>query len=560
MNPFSFELEPDVPIGAFVDRLRARSEPKPIDRWLNDPIAWIDDVIRYRPNEGLTSYQRDVCSELARKHRLAVRGPHGLGKTAISSKLVLWFATTRDLAGRDWKVITTASAWRQLEIYLWPEIRKWARRLDFTVLGRPEFNSRTELLDLSLRLNNGAASAVASNDPAKIEGAHADSLLFLFDEAKAIPPATWDAAEGAFSGGEGTEVYALAVSTPGGPTGRFYEIHDRRPGLEDWSVRHVTKNEAVAAGRVSEKWAEQRRLQFGEESAAYKNRVLGEFHTSDDDSVIPLEWIEAANDRWQRWHDAGEPISVAHRRILGVDVAAGGEDSTIFAHRWRLRVGSGQGDDDGVFPDVIARLEDPGSGSTMVTTARVQALLDARTTAIVDSAGAGIGVYDRLRELEEGVIPYVGAAGTRFRDATQSYEFTNVRTAAYWYLREALDPSRNAVLSLPPDDGLTGDLTAPRYTELTGRPPKIQLERKKDVVKRLGRSPDRGDAVVMAMWADRSRTASAVSSGASTLANAPSLTGGRSSSTIFNSSGPARMGSVFGNEGMGRKVVPPWIR
>ncbi|SEO73296.1 hypothetical protein [Actinacidiphila rubida] len=57
--------------------------------------------------------------------------------------------------------------------------------------------------------------------------------------------------EGAFSGGrtEGSlEAFALAIAIPGSPVGWFYDIRSRKPGLEDWFVRHVTLAEAIAAG------------------------------------------------------------------------------------------------------------------------------------------------------------------------------------------------------------------------------------------------------------------------------------------------------------------------
>jgi len=65
-----------------------------------------------------------------------------------------------------------------------------------------------------------------------IEGAHAESLLYIFDESKSIAAPVFDAAEGAFAGPG--EVFALAQSTPGEPSGRFYDIHARASGLEDW--------------------------------------------------------------------------------------------------------------------------------------------------------------------------------------------------------------------------------------------------------------------------------------------------------------------------------------
>jgi hypothetical protein len=199
-------------------------------------------------------------------------------------------------------------------------------------VGRQPYNERTELLDLTLKQHWGAASAVASSKPELIEGAHADSLLYLIDEAKIVPDAVWDAIEGAFSGGRMTgypEALALAISTPGPPVGRFYEIHKKAPGLEDWTVRHVKVEEAIAAGRISEEWRRQRALQWGEDSALYANRVLGEFHASDEDSLIPLSWVDAAIERWREWDEAGRPpLAIQHPQVVSVDVARTGSDST----------------------------------------------------------------------------------------------------------------------------------------------------------------------------------------------------------------------------------------
>ena len=207
------------------------------------------------------------------------RSPHGAGKTSTAALTVLWFAVTRDAAGIDWKAVTTAGAWRQLLKYLWPEIHLWARRIRWDVVGRAPF-SQAESLDLSLKLDHGEAFAAASDNPALIEGAHAKSVLLILDEAKAISPAVFDAVEGAMSGTG--EVFALATSTPAEPSGRFYDIHARKPGLEDWQSRHVTLEAAMAAGRISKGWAAQRLAQWGADSALYANRVLGEFASSDE--------------------------------------------------------------------------------------------------------------------------------------------------------------------------------------------------------------------------------------------------------------------------------------
>lgn len=467
-------------------------------KYLYDPAGWARDVIDWEGEEGLTAYQSEVMAAIPVQKRVAVRGPHGLGKTTTAAITVLWFATTREAAGYDWKVITTASAWRALVTYLWPEIKKWARRIKWDVLGRPPFSEIHELLTLNLKLHHGAASAVASNKAELIEGAHADSLLYLIDEAKVVPDATWDAVEGAFSGGrhEGLpEAFAVAISTPGPPAGRFYDIHRRAPGLEDWWVRHVTLAEAVAAGRISADWAEQRARQWGRDSAMYANRVLGEFHASDEDAVIPLAWVEAAIERWHAWNDDGRP-ELTGPRFTGVDVARTGADSTVFAHRHGT---------------AITSLVTHDREDTMQTTARVQAATgedeDDQALPVVDSMGVGGGVVDRLRELRAPVLAYTGAAKTLSRTRDGEYGYVNVRSWAYWHMRELLDPAFDSEVMLPPDDLLVSDLTAPTWAVKTGIPPKIAIEKKEDLVARLGRSPDRGDAVVMAYLGEHMKAA-----------------------------------------------------
>jgi hypothetical protein len=451
-----------------------------LTRWRNSPVAWADECLKV----NLTGYQGEVLDALPVERRVAVKGPHGLGKSFMGAVLVNWFATTRDLAGRDWKIITTASAWRHLEVYLWPEIHKWANRIDFETLGRAPFKPNSELLDLRLKLQYGAATAVASNQPERIEGAHAEELLYLLDEAKIVPPATWDSIEGAFSNaGPDTpdNAYAFAMSTPGAPSGRFYDIHRRAPGLEDWWTRSVTLEEAIQAGRISRVWADQRRLQWGPDSAVFHNRVLGNFHASVEDAVIPLSWLEAAIERWHEWDRAGRP-SPGGPLWTGLDVGRGGDDSVLaLRDGWAITLTGNKRRD------------------TMSQVAEMQGV---EGRAIVDAVGVGAGVYDRLRELGYRPLAYVGAGKTSHRDRSGKYGFVNVRSAAYWNLRELLDPAYDPVLALPPDDLMISDLTTPTWTIISGSPPKYVVETKEKVVERLGRSPDRGDAIAMAFWAD----------------------------------------------------------
>lgn len=457
---------------------QAAQVKKGVARYYDDPVGFAADCIDWR-GDGLTAYQQDIIGSLPGKKRVAVRGPHGLGKSTQAAVILLWFALTSDAAGVDWKAVTTAGAWRQLINYLWPEVHKWAVRIKWDKVRDRPF-SRQELLNLNLRLSHGSAFAAACTNPALIEGAHADRVLFIFDESKAIPAGTFTACEGAFSGTG--EAYAVALSTPGDPSGVFYDIHARRPGYEDWHARHVTLDEAIKAGRISREWAEQRRKQWGENSAAYVNRVLGDFHAGDEDSVIPLRWVEAANERWLEWDEAGRP-DLPGPRVAGVDVARSGEDKTVIA----IRRGP-----------VLVELRRSSKEDTMQTAGRVKAHLDSdpESVAKVDVIGIGAGVLDRLREQGCKAEAFNASVKSRRKDASGQLGFTNTRSEAWWSLREQLDPSAGSEVALPSDDLLLGDLTAPKWRVMSGG--NIQVEPKDDIKKRIGRSTDDGDATVQA--------------------------------------------------------------
>lgn len=466
----------------------------------DNPVAWAHDCVEWPDGRGLTAYQDEILDAIVTKGRVAARGPHGLGKTTMMSLAIGWFATTRASDSVDWKAVTTASAWRQLKEYLWPEVHKWYPKIRWARLDIDPLI----LLDMAIKARTGHAFAVASDNPALIEGAHADSLFYGFDEAKTIIAATWDAAEGAFSGAgldTASEAYALAVSTPGEPSGRFYEIHKRTPGTEDWWVRHVTLDEAIGAGRISRQWADQRALQWGTESALYANRVLGEFATSDEDGVIPLAWAEHAVNRWKdRYGDRGERWDPpGDLDAIGADIARSGSDRTVFARRYGGTVGP---------------LEyQPHSRNTMEPAGKLIGILTIQGgKAVIDVIGIGAGVFDKVREdLPDQAVAFnaaegaVDGRGKPLRDRSGEIGFANKRAAAWWAFREALEDSARGTgpeVLLPPDDVLIGDLTAPHYEIRSTGGGQILIEKKDDIRKRLGRSTDAADAVVQAFWSE----------------------------------------------------------
>jgi hypothetical protein len=280
------------------------------------------------------------------------------------------------------------------------------------------------------------------------------------------------------------EALAFAISTPGDPTGQFYDIHMHKPGYEDWLTRHVTIDEAIAAGRISPKWVAQRAIQWGVDSSVYQNRVLGEFADETEEGVIPLSWIRAANHRWLDWEKKGFPVESGAIEILGVDVAGGGEDKTVIAHR------SAWG---------VSRLHIYSKLQTPATAGHVKSLCAGKKVHIEMDGGLGASVYAILKEQEiKGLVPITVGASTHWRDRSGEISFLNVRAAMWWNMRELLDPTYNSQIMLPPLEQLTLDLSTPHSEMMKDATRKI--ESKDSIAKKIGRSTDYGDAVCLAFW------------------------------------------------------------
>lgn len=465
------------------------------EKYFNDPVGFVRDMIDWKGGNGLVFYQNKIMEKVQEYDRVAVRGPRTLGKTAVAAILVHWYALTRD--GRDWKVPTTASHWRQLDKFLWPEIHKWAGRLKWELIGRPPYNPRTELLTLSLKLNTGQAFAMASDDAETMEGAHADHLLIIFDEAKIIPTDTWDRMEGALASGgaEGAQKAKwLAISTPGAPAGMFYSLHKERDRFRNWHAVHITREEAIKAGRMSQEWADDRLRIWGEHNPYYQNHVLGEFAADDENAVIPLAWIEMAMKRGDEWRDAlAQGYPKGELTSVGMDCGLGtlnSDDSTIARVYEKEHV-----------DDVESMKFGNPDTTTMEMAGRAKAISKTfNVDVFMDTIGLGLGAYQRCKEQGVKRVHAFNAAKKApptMRDYTKQYKFGNMRSAAWWTFRERLDPESDNPISLPRDDQLVGELTSPLKSIKSDAT--LFIEKKDDIRKRLGRSTDRADAVIEAV-------------------------------------------------------------
>lgn len=192
--------------------------------------------------------------------------------------------------------------------------------------------------------------------------------------------------------------------------------------------------------------------------------------------VIPTAWVEAAQARWTA--DCDKPMDA-----VGVDPSRGGRDQTVIAKRhghWfaPLKTYAGMDAPDG-----------PTVAGLVVPQVKDRAVIH------VDVIGIGASVYDHLKGIGVQVVGINGAEGSDARDKSGRLRMANKRAEVWWRMREALEPDSGQNIALPPDPELKADLCAPRWT-LSARG--VLIEDKDDIIKRIGRSPDRGDAVVYA--------------------------------------------------------------
>ena len=194
--------------------------------------------------------------------------------------------------------------------------------------------------------------------------------------------------------------------------------------------------------------------------------------------VIPTAWVEAAQARWSR------PDKLPPMDALGVDVARGGADKTILARRH------------GMWFD--APLPYPGAGTPDGPTVAGLVIAAMRDKAVIhiDVIGVGASPYDFLNDAGLQVVGVNVSEAARGLDKSGRLRFFNLRSELWWRMREALDPTNNTGIALPPSQDLLVDLCAPTW-RLTGAT--LQVAGREAIIERTGRSPDYASAYVLAL-------------------------------------------------------------
>jgi len=447
---------------------------------LEDPVKFVRVFLNHDP----WPMQADILRSVADNQRTVVKACNASSKSYAGAEAALWWIARY----RDGVAITTAPTFTQVEKVMWAEIHK-AVRGSLWPFPKP--------LQTELRLSgSNYALGISTNEGVRFQGYHG-RILIIFDEGVGIQPDIWEAVEGNMAGGD---VHLLSLGNPTIPGGPFHAAFSSpswtkftidafgTPNFEHLPGKNAAEKEAFIASLrpswaelsdaerellayrprpylIDPRWVHSKYNDWGPDSPMYQSRVRGQFPTEDPYALISSAWTYAARNRDPL---PGLPL------VAGLDIAGPGDDETAL-----YLVGG-----DAILKYWTWRVADPvGPVAAALMDRRSQVELR------VDNIGMGWGVANELRRLGFNVIRINGQA-----PASDQRRFANAKAELYWQGRERLKAGRVAGLS---DDITEAQLLSLRYFE--NERGQIQIESKKDLRKANIDSPDRAEALLMAV-------------------------------------------------------------
>lgn len=506
----------------------------PMEDWQHDPVGWAvrymgirEETLRWSVNPGYKDHAWDgtrdpivaMAESVAGWHHTGVESGTGTGKSHTLGWLTLWFLACFPSS----RVFSYAAQEEQLDLYAWTEIRKmWPRfkRLFPTAEIRRSLHlymdGRDEVGDTAGWGAVGRAAQVrAEEDVAtKAAGMHGEHMLILLEETPGIPKPIIRAVENTCTAPHNL---ILAVGNPDHQHDPLHELctapHFRHIRISALDHPNIVVNEArdpgglargieerfvedtiIVPGAASRKSVRDRADQYGVGSPMYGRRVRGISPPQAADAVIQQAWIDAAVERWLD-HDRRAELAKIGGPSLGVDVA-NSEDGDEAA------IARGPG---AVLEEVSA-FRCPNAlhlGVKVALEMSVDGIPPRRVG--VDSVGVGASTVNKLKEMGRPIRALNAGEKAHARvdrdlvvtedvAVLEEEEFYNLRAQMWWTLRRDLQRGR---IALPPDPVLHRELVVPTWETRNGR---IIVEPKEKIRERLGRSPDRADAVVLWNW------------------------------------------------------------
>ncbi len=462
------------PLKYFEERLGV--DPRTIDWALNpgyDEHKW----------DGTPNPMNTILDGLINQKWVGVESATGTGKTFLGALIVFWFLECFENS----LVVTTAPKQDQLTLFIWKEISRLY----------PKYR-KGELINLKLRMKPGedewlaigfVAGVKANEESAtKAQGFHAEHMLIIIEETPGVPHQVITAFQNT-SLAPNNLILAF-----GNPDHQLDNLHlfclqDNVEHIRISAYDHpniVMDNSGFIPGATSRGALSRMLNKYGEDNPLYLSRARGISPAQSKDSLIRIEWCMEAAAKLNDYIIDGKVHTgnIKGSYGLGVDVA-----NSESGDKAAIAYGKG---------DVCYQVEDfqcPDSNQLGHQVYLLIKEMKIKTEKLgIDGVGVGAGTINTLKEygITDKGINLQGAASPIKLNGAE--EFDNLRSQMWWQVREDL---RNGEIVIPKDEGLIADLTTPKYAVQRG---KIKVESKDEIKKRLGRSPNKGDAFVYWNW------------------------------------------------------------
>ena len=451
MFAFPWDSDPTIQMCELQEPYKSRFNCKyGPDKWACEELeAWGDAIKNNKFNlkDPVAAYQTAIASG------------HGIGKSTITSWIILFILSTRPHS----KGICTANTSDQLKTKTWAELGKWKKKcisgnwFEYNN-GKGNMNIYHTEFKESWRCDGQTCREENSESFAGLHAANS-SPFYIFDEASAIPDKIWEVAEGGLTDGE---PFWFAFGNPTRNTGRFRECF--RMFRNRWRNRHIDSRDVQITNKKKiGEWVKD----YGETSDFVKVRVRGVFPQQSIKQFIGEDLVYAAKTK----HLRKTQYDFAPK-IITVDPAWEGDDSLEIGMRQGLAFeilrSLPKNDNDVAIANLIANLEDQH-----------------KADAVFIDMGYGTGIVSVGRTLgREWQL-------VAFAEKPIDNGYLNKRAEMWGLMKKWLQEGG----AIPDDDELVADLTGPETVpRLDG---KIQLESKNDMKKRGIPSPNKGDALAL---------------------------------------------------------------
>ncbi len=450
-----------------------------------NPIKYLTECLDVDPKH-VWSKMEDICNSVRDHQFTCVKAGNSLSKSYTVGRLALWFLYNF----KPSTIFTTAPSNSQVEDIIWQEIREAWSNAKKPLGGQEPLKTYLQPDSKIKWFATGFATKAdsGSEEASRMLGFHNRDMLIILDEAPGVHISIWNALEKLLTN---KRVRLLVIGNPIYATGPFVDCF-KDPKFNKITVSafdspNYIEDREVIPGLADRAFVDSVRKKYGEGSNKWKSMITGEIPSTDADSLIPYEKIESA---FKRKKILPTPKEIV--RIVVWDVADGGTDLHTIKCWENMRI--------------IDSVELHGKTIEEAEPHVWHMVRRNDANAIVwddDGRGRVAGGYlelsaDRKTELH----PFTGSS----RDTMDQDTFYNIRDEAHWCMRDAFVNGQIALGSVPRETQakMVEELSSCKEDIEGTTGPKvrfIRVEPKKKEKKRLGRSPDERDNIMMACYA-----------------------------------------------------------